>query len=112
MSSRRLLFRFGEFELDERRGELQYRGENVPIQAKPLELLSVLLRNPDRVVPKDELIDAVWSDIAVSDASLATALRQVRHILDRSGSEESRVATLRGRGFRLRCRADCRRRLP
>ena len=94
------MFRFGAFELDERRGDLPRAGRPVAIQATPLRLLRVLLRNADRVVSKRELVDAVWPDVAVSDASLATALRQVRLAL--GGGDAPRIETLRRRGFRLR----------
>jgi len=85
------VFRFGAFELDERRGDLPRAGRPVAIQATPLRLLRVLLRNADRVVSKRELVDAVWPDVAVSDASLATAPRQVRL----AGSPSTRRAPAR-----------------
>ena len=88
-------FRFADFELDERRGDLRRVGRRVAIQATPFRLLSALLRNADRVVSRDELADAVWPDVAVADASLATAVRQVRKAL---GPEAARIETLRRRG--------------
>ena len=55
--------RFGpqaEFELDEARFELRRAGQPVALEAKPFELLAYLVRHADRVVEKDELLDAVW----------------------------------------------------
>ena len=40
------------------------------LQPKALELLLYLVRNRDRVVAKDELLDEVWPDAAVTEGSL------------------------------------------
>src|SRR5436190_13272049 len=55
-----LHFSFGEFEIDVARHELRCAGECVPIEPQVFDLLVYLVRNRNRVVSKNELIDAVW----------------------------------------------------
>jgi TolB-like protein/DNA-binding winged helix-turn-helix (wHTH) protein/Tfp pilus assembly protein PilF len=101
MEDRPVVFVFGDFEADEALRELRREGRPVEIHATPLRLLFYLLRNRDRVIPKDELLDRVWSDTAVSEGSLFNALNQIRSALGDDGSQQRVIQTLRGQGYRL-----------
>ncbi|MGH0030853.1 MAG: ATP-binding protein [Myxococcota bacterium] len=94
------LYRFGAFELDVPRLELRHAGRRVPLQPKALDLLIHLVRHRDRVVPKDELLDVLWPDVVVTEASLSKAVYAARRALG-SDEEASAIRTLRGRGFRF-----------
>jgi DNA-binding winged helix-turn-helix (wHTH) protein/tetratricopeptide (TPR) repeat protein len=94
-----LRFRFGAWELDESAGLLLHAGAVVRIRAKALALLAHLVRHRDRVVPKQELLDAVWPGLSVSDATLASTLSAVRAVLDDGRGRP--IETLRGRGCRF-----------
>jgi len=78
-------FRFGLFELDEQARELRRAGERVRIEPKPFELLRLLLRERDRVVPFDELMARLWPGEVVSLASLNRAVSHARRALDDLG---------------------------
>src|SRR5580658_10260497 len=95
-----MLYRFGEFELDEQRFELRASaGVKVPVQPKVLDVISYLVRMRDRVVLKRELLDAVWADVVVSEASISRVIVEARRAL---GDELQQViVTVRGRGFRF-----------
>jgi hypothetical protein len=73
MEGRPVVFAFCDYEVDEALRELRRKGRRVELQSTPLRLLLYLLRNRDRVIPKDELLDRVWSDVAVSEGALSTA---------------------------------------
>ena len=96
-----MIYRFHDFELDEARLELRRAGTDVAIQARVLRALLYLVRHRDRMVPKDELCDAVWQDIVVSDAALAQVIMHVRKALGDEGEQQTFVKTVRGRGFRF-----------
>jgi DNA-binding winged helix-turn-helix (wHTH) protein len=94
-----MLYRFGDFELDEERFELRSAGVKVPVQPKVLDVISYLVRMRDRVVLKRELLDAVWADVVVSEASISRVIVEARRAL---GDELQQViVTVRGRGFRF-----------
>jgi class 3 adenylate cyclase len=94
-------FVFGDFELDPSRFELRRGGRPVELRATPFRLLLHLIRERERVVPKEELLEAVWPDVAVSDTALSSALKSVRQALGDDGKTQGWVQTLRGRGIRF-----------
>jgi len=101
LEDRPIVFAFGGFEVDEALQELRSEGRRVELQAAPLRLLLHLLRNRDRVISKDELLDRIWPDVAVSETALSTALRKIRQALGDTGSQQRVIQTLRGQGYRL-----------
>jgi len=103
---------FGDFELDEEYKELRRSGERVDLQRRPLELLLQLVRHRQRVVSKEELFETVWSGLAVSDAALASAIRDLRRVLGDDGREQRLIRTYHGFGYRFAAAVRERRRTP
>jgi DNA-binding winged helix-turn-helix (wHTH) protein/tetratricopeptide (TPR) repeat protein len=95
------LYCFGEFELDAGLGELRRDGSSVAIDPKPFALVAYLIQHRDRYVPKGELLRELWPDVVVSDAALASALRDARRALGDDGSTQRIVRTERRRGLRF-----------
>lgn len=93
--------RFGDYELDLARFELRRGGVRVRVQPKVLDLLVYLLRNRERVVPKEELLDAVWEGVAVSETALTHAVKEARRAVRDDGSRQTVIQTVRGRGYRF-----------
>ena len=54
-----MISRFGRFELDEGARELRLDGSEIPLQPRVFDLLALLYRHRDRVMSKDELMDAL-----------------------------------------------------
>lgn len=75
----------------------------VPLEVEPkvLDVLMYLIEHRDRVVPRHELISAVWSGVKVSDASLSRAIREVRRVLGDTGDEQRAIRTVQRRGFQF-----------
>jgi DNA-binding winged helix-turn-helix (wHTH) protein len=96
--------RFGPFELDSVRFELRRAGRVVPIEPLTFGLLKLLASNIGRTVTRDEIFSAVWQDRIVSDAALSSQIRAVRRALGDDGKAQQMIATVHGRGFRLRRR--------
>ena len=65
------------------------------------DLLQYLIRNRERVVSKDDLVDAVWQGRIVSDATLASRINAARNALHDSGEEQRLIRTILRRGFRF-----------
>jgi TolB-like protein len=94
-------FRFGEFEIDLGRHELRRGGQAVRIEPQVFDLLLFLIRNRDRVVSKDELIDAIWQGRVISEAALSTCISAARRAVGDSGESQRLIRTLPKRGFRF-----------
>ena len=91
----------GEFELDEDRALLQVGGVPVKLHPKPLAVLVHLMRHRERVVSREELLEAVWPGISVSDQALWSAVRDLRRALGDTDTASRIIETVRGRGFRF-----------
>lgn len=94
-------FRFDEFELDLERYELARGDRAVEVEPRVLDLLGYLVRAGGRVVSKDELIERVWAEGAVSDAALSRAVHRARRALDDDAAEPRWIETVHGRGYRF-----------
>jgi len=74
-----MIFRFGSFRLDTRLLELRRDDAPVPIEPQVFDVLRLLIENRDRIVSKDEIIDAVWDGRIVSEATLSSRMTAVRY---------------------------------
>ncbi len=94
------MLRFGSVMLDVSRGRLRDRhGAEVALRPKSLDLLLALARNPGRVLSRDELFDAVWPDVTVTEDSIAQCVREVRRAI---GDPQGRILrTIIKRGYCL-----------
>src|SRR4051794_30739490 len=81
--------------------ELRRNGELVPVEPQVFDLLVYLLRNPDRVVTKDEIIEHIWSGRSVSDAALSSRIKAVRQAIGDDGTSQTCIRTIHRRGFRV-----------
>ncbi len=97
MSTAPRAFRFGDFTLDLTRGALCAGDRPVELRPKSFGVLAHLVENAGRLVPKDELMQAVWPGVVVSDESLAKCVSEVRAAL--GDAEQRLVKTVPRRGY-------------
>lgn len=93
--------RFDTFELDEPNALLLRNGEVVTLAPKPLAVLCVLARNPGRLLTKNELLDLVWGHRFVTNASLKSAISDLRAALEDDPKQPRYIATVARRGYRF-----------
>jgi DNA-binding winged helix-turn-helix (wHTH) protein/Tol biopolymer transport system component len=96
---RRRHYRFGEFVLDLDGGFLRRNGDEVPLRPKSFEVLTYLVLHHGRLISKDELVKAVWSDAAVTDNSLSQCLFEIRRALEDERQKVIRTVARRGYVF-------------
>ena len=92
---------FEEYAFDTDRRELHRGADIVSVAPQVFDLLDYLIRNRERVVSKDDLIDAIWNGRIVSDAALTTRLNAARTAIGDSGEEQRLIKTLPRKGFRF-----------
>lgn len=99
------LVKFLGFELHRDRRELRYGGQLVKLRKRPLDVLFYLMDARERVVPREELLEVVWADTCVSDAAVASAIRDLRKALSGcragGGAATDIVQTHHGFGYRF-----------
>lgn len=95
------MVRFGRCSVDVARRVVEYDGEERHLEPQALDLLAYLLAHADRVVSKEELLDAVWGDQFVSESALTTRIKEIRKVLGDDGTRQDIVKNFRGRGYRF-----------
>jgi TolB-like protein len=96
-----LRYLFEEYAFDTDRRELHRGAHVVSVAPQVFDLLDYLIRNRERVVSKDDLINAIWNGRIVSDAALTTRLNIARTAIGDSGEEQRLIKTLPRKGFRF-----------
>ena len=77
------LFAFGPYRLDIPERQLLREGQPVPLPPKLFDLLTTLVQQPGHLIAKEDLLDAVWGDVAVEEGSLTRAVSSLRQLLGR-----------------------------
>lgn len=95
------MLRFGRCALDVAGRRLLVDGTPVHLEPQAFDVLAHLAANPERVVSKEELLDAVWGSRFVSEAALATRIKEIRRATGDDGAVQGVVRTVRGRGYSL-----------
>jgi DNA-binding winged helix-turn-helix (wHTH) protein len=93
------LYRWGPFELDEHRLEIRRDGVRIVVPPRIFQLVLFLIEHRTRAVSNAELHARLWPGIAVSGASLATAVKEARRLLGDDGRSQRYILTVRGRGY-------------
>jgi DNA-binding winged helix-turn-helix (wHTH) protein/pimeloyl-ACP methyl ester carboxylesterase len=96
-----MVYVFGDCELDSERRDLRRHGTAVHVEPQVFDVLQYLVRNGDRVVTKDELLQAVWNGRAVSDDALTSRIGAARRAIGDTGEQQRLIRTLPRRGFRF-----------
>lgn len=94
-------FEFGPFRINTSDRILTRHGTVVPLAPKSADTLIVLLSAPNRVIPKAELMRAVWPDSFVEEGSLSRNIYQIRKALGDHPEGHAYIETVPTRGYRF-----------
>jgi DNA-binding winged helix-turn-helix (wHTH) protein/predicted ATPase len=95
------ILRFGPYRLDLLDERLFREDAHVRLGHKAFAVLAHLATDAGRLVTKDDLLNAVWPNTAVSEAVLTTAMRTIRRALGDARQPPRFVETVYGRGYRF-----------
>jgi Tol biopolymer transport system component/DNA-binding winged helix-turn-helix (wHTH) protein len=101
MGSKSFTFRFADVEVREREFSLIKGGEVLPVEPKAFRVLLILLRNPRKLITKEELLNAVWGDASVTENSLARSIALLRRLLGDDIRNPSYIETVATVGYRF-----------
>ena len=96
-------FRFGDYVLDVARRELRRASELVALEPQVFDLLAHLIRNSDRVVTKEDLLNSVWGGRIVSESTFFSRINAARKAVGDDGEAQRLIRTLATQGLSL-CR--------
>jgi TolB-like protein/DNA-binding winged helix-turn-helix (wHTH) protein len=106
LATQEAVFRFGDVEVREREFRLIKAGEAVPVEPKAFRVLLILLRNPQKLITKEELLDAVWGDTAVTENSLTRSIALLRKLLGERPHSNRYIETIATVGYRWACEVE------
>ncbi len=92
---------FGAFELNMESYRLTRDGHEVSMEPQVFDVLSYLVENRDRVVPKTDLLDNIWGDRFVSESALSSRIKSARRAVGDDGRSQAVIRTYHGRGYQF-----------
>ena len=97
-------YRFGEFVLDPGRRSLSRAASPISVTPKAFDLLHYLVQNPNRLVTKEELLQAVWGDAFVEEGNLTQYISHLRKALEDNAEDTRLIVTIARKGYQFTAR--------
>lgn len=93
--------RFGPFQIDQLRQQVQREGSRLRLQGKVFQVLIVLIQKQGEVVSREELRQALWpADTHVNyDANVNTTVNKLRQALGESTDKPAYIETIPRKGY-------------
>ena len=95
------IYQFGAYVLEPAQRELRKEGKPVEIEPRAFDVLVYLARHHDHAVNKDELQDAVWPGMVVTETALTRAVMKARKAVGDDAGTQAVIKTLHGHGYRF-----------
>ena len=95
------VYEIGPFRLEADAGVLSRSGSPVPLGARGVAVLRVLVERADEYVAKGIIIDAAWPGVVVEEGNLAVQISAIRRVLAEAPGGEHWIETLSRRGYRF-----------
>src|ERR1700732_2449360 len=95
------LYRFGQFVLDPARRTLSRADSLVSLTPKAFDVLLFLVQNPNRLVTKEELLQAVWGDTFVEEGNLKQYVSHLREALGDNSEDARLIVTISRKGYQF-----------
>ena len=95
------LYHFGQFVLDPRRRMLSRADSPVSLTPKAFDVLLFLAQNPNRLVTKEELLQAVWGDTFVEEGNLTQYISHLRKALGDNPEDTRLIVTIARKGYQF-----------
>ena len=96
-----MIYFFENHSLDTDRRELRREGQIIAIGPQVFDVLEYLIRNRERVVSNDDLIEGIWKGRIVSESTLASRITAARQAIGDSGEQQNFIRTLPRKGYRF-----------
>jgi len=95
------LYRFGQFALDSRKRTLSRADSPLSLTPKAFDVLLFLAQNPNRLVAKEELLQAVWGDTFVEEGNLTQYISHLRKALGDQAENARLIVTIARKGYQF-----------
>ncbi|OPY57922.1 MAG: Sensory transduction protein regX3 [Pelotomaculum sp. PtaU1.Bin035] len=97
------LVRYGTLVVNFTSRVVTVKGKTIPLAPRHWELLAFLVRHPNQVLTRDQLLDHVWGmDYDGGDRAVDVSVKRIRQSLQEWPANEGEIVTIRGKGYLLR----------
>ncbi len=96
-----MIISFEQFIIDLEQYRITEDGVPLSVEPKVFDTIAYLVRNPGRMISRDELFEQVWAGRPVSDATLSNHIKSARKVLGDDGERQRVIKTIRGRGYQF-----------
>ncbi len=94
-------FQLGEWSVDPEGGSFQ-QGEHIQrVEPKVMDVLVRLAQSDGEVVSREDLLEAVWANVVVSEEALTRCISELRTLLGDTGRQRRYIRTVPKRGYAL-----------
>lgn len=90
-----------DFKLDLGDERLWRGDQRVQIGNKAFQLLRLFVSNPNHLLTKDHILDAIWGDVSVSEGLIKEYVHDLRLALGDDPKQPRFIETVHGRGYRF-----------
>jgi DNA-binding winged helix-turn-helix (wHTH) protein len=95
------IYAFGPFVLDVPAAELRKNGHKIPLRPKCFDLLVHLVERRGNLVTRGELLETIWADVVVSEATLSRTVASLRAALEDDPAKPQYIETVSRRGYKF-----------
>lgn len=94
-------FKLGPYQVEPNSNSLRLNGESLHLEPRVMGVLNYMAKHPGRVLSRQQIINAVWNGLAVTDDVLSYSIKALRKALHDEPEKPTFIQTVRGKGYRL-----------
>ena len=91
----------GGLEVNEETVEVNANGKNVKVTPIEFKILLLLIRNPGRVFPAEEIYERVWNERAINTDTVMVHIRNLREKIEVDPKDPKYIKVVWGVGYKL-----------
>jgi len=91
----------GAFELNTDEQNIYLKGKQLNLTVQQFEILVVFMRNPGRVMTREQIIDEAFDDFDGFDRAVDTHIRRLRKLIETDINQPGFIQTVYGAGYRF-----------
>jgi TolB-like protein/DNA-binding winged helix-turn-helix (wHTH) protein len=97
----KMIYKFNNIKIDTKNYRLLKDEKIVAVEPQVFNLIMYLIKNKDRLVTRDEMLDNLWQGRVVSDTSVSNQIKSARKVLGDNGQKQAVIKTFHGRGYQF-----------
>ncbi len=94
-------YKFNNIEIDTEKFSLVTNEEETPVEPQVFNIIVYLIKNKNKIVSRDELLDNIWKGKIVSDTSITNHIKSARKVLGDDGVKQQVIKTIHSRGYQF-----------